>query len=412
MQTTTIERGRLSKAALAVGAVVIAILPATVPVASSPAQAAPTAPPASTEPALSRVGGSDRFETSVQISQSVFSDDEWTVGPEVDEPRVARVVYLATGRGFADALSAAPAAAHLGGPLLLSDTTAVPPVVLDEIERLDPDRVVVVGGESSLSPDVEADVREALPDATVDRIAGADRFATSRAIAYDGFVDEAWQQPTPGRPRDLISLYDPADRDTFDVSFDDRALFVATGRSFPDALAASAAAGAHDMPVVLVPGEAAGLDEPTRSLVTDLQPGDLYPVGGPAVMSERIVDALRSSTPADGRAHDVVRLAGDDRYGTSHWVAGTAFSTHWGLAYGVDQATETSVFVASGENFPDALAGAAAAGYLRQPLVTSRGACMPVLTFHAVDFQGPDELVLLGGPAALADRVADLGHLC
>lgn len=371
----------------------------------APAQAA--APDA----VVVRVAGDDRFSTAVRISQSVFSDDE-TVGPVVDEHREARVVYLASGRGFADALSAAPAAAHLGGPLLLSDTGGVPAVVLAEIVRLDPERVVVVGGEAALAPRVVDQVEHAVPDAVVDRVFGDDRFATSRAISSDAFLDDTWQLPAVGRPRDVISLYDPVDYTSHDVSFDDGALFVATGRSFPDALAASAAAGAHDMPLVLVPGEAASLDAPTRDLIADLDPGYLYPVGGPAVMSQGIVDDLRRVAPVDGTAHDVVRLAGDDRYETSHWIGSTAFSTHWGLPYGVDHFTETSVFVASGENFPDALAGAAAAGYLRQPLFTSRAACMPSPTYHAVDFQRPDEIVLLGGRSALADRVADTRRLC
>lgn len=362
-----------------------------------------------------RVAGDDRFSTAVRISQSVFSDDETPVepvGPAIDRTREARVVYLASGRGFADALSAAPAAAHLGGPLLLSDTTEVPAVVLAEIARLDPERVVVVGGETSLSPRVVDQVERVVPGATVDRVFGADRFATSRAISIDAFVDDTWQVPAVGRPRDVISLYDPADHTGYDVSFDDGALFVATGRSFPDALAASAAAGAHDMPLILVPGEAPSLDEPTRDLIAAVDPGYLYPVGGPAVMSQGIVDDLRRVAPVDGTAHEVERLSGGDRYETSHWTGSTAFSTHWGLPYGVDHFTETSVFVANGENFPDALAGAAAAGYLRQPLFTSRAACMPSATYHAVDFQQPDEVVLLGGPSALADRVADLSRLC
>ena len=78
-----------------------------------------------------------------------------------------------------------PAAAHEGGPLLLTSRGELNDVVMEEVERLSPDRIVIVGGEPSVSPAV-ADALEPLADEVV-RLAGADRYETSRLIAAYAF---------------------------------------------------------------------------------------------------------------------------------------------------------------------------------------------------------------------------------
>ena len=87
-----------------------------------------------------RLAGSDRFATAVAISQRFAAH--------------VPVVYVATGMDFPDALTAAAAAAQLGGPLLLTRADALPVPVRAEIVRLAPERVVVVGGESAVGAGV------------------------------------------------------------------------------------------------------------------------------------------------------------------------------------------------------------------------------------------------------------------
>ncbi len=82
-----------------------------------------------------RISGADRYETAVAISQSI-------IGPGESAP----VVYIVTGAGYADALSAGPAAARDGGVMLLTRPDALPSVIATELDRLDPARIVIVGG--------------------------------------------------------------------------------------------------------------------------------------------------------------------------------------------------------------------------------------------------------------------------
>jgi hypothetical protein len=90
------------------------------------------------ESLIDRLWGADRYGTSVAISEASFA------------PGVP-VVYVAVGTGFADALSVAPVGGVEGAPVLLTRTGSLPGVVARELDRLDPDRIVVVGGPAVLS---------------------------------------------------------------------------------------------------------------------------------------------------------------------------------------------------------------------------------------------------------------------
>jgi peptidoglycan-N-acetylglucosamine deacetylase len=63
-------------------------------------------------------------------------------------------VYIATGTSFPDGLSAGPAAGRNGAPLLLVKPTAVPAGVAEELRRLNPTTVIVVGGSGVVSDGV------------------------------------------------------------------------------------------------------------------------------------------------------------------------------------------------------------------------------------------------------------------
>jgi glucose/arabinose dehydrogenase len=90
---------------------------------------------------VQRESGKDRYATSVAVSK--FSHD----GPKDD-------VYLASGRTVADALAGGWAAGNANSPVLLTERTCVPDVVRAELDRLAPQRLVLLGGTASLTDDV------------------------------------------------------------------------------------------------------------------------------------------------------------------------------------------------------------------------------------------------------------------
>lgn len=92
--------------------------------------------------AVERWDGADRYEVSANISSVNFPDG-------------ADTVFVANGLAAADALAAGPVAAMEGGPILLVKAAAIPAAIADELERLGPDRVVILGGMGSVAEDTE-----------------------------------------------------------------------------------------------------------------------------------------------------------------------------------------------------------------------------------------------------------------
>jgi len=301
-------------------------------------------------PTVSRLAGADRYETAVVISNEFDPD--------------VPVVYLATGTNYPDALSAASAAAFQGGPLLLTTPTTLPQLVRDELVRLNPGLVVIVGGTGVVSTAVEAQVVAALPTTvTVRRDAGDNRYETSRIIAEKAF---------------------PAGQTTI--------AFVATGTNFPDALSASAAAGVAGAPVILVDGAGSSIDVDTQGLISDFGVGEIFIAGGTGVVSEAIEDALGLVVGPT----NVTRLSGVDRYATSVAINNARFTT------------TPTVFLATGLGFADALAGAALAGGVGAPLYVVPGTCVPAPVIAELNRLQTTQVVLLGGTGVLTVDVANL----
>lgn len=313
-----------------VAAVVLTLLPAVA--SSSPAAAAETR----------RIAGPDRYATAAATSAVAF-------------PAGSPTVFFVTGSDFPDALAAGPAAAAEGAPVLLVSREAVPRATLDEVGRLGATRGVVVGGESAVGPEVVAQLAGVLPDG-VERIAGTDRFDTAARVSARFFAG--------GSP----------------------AVFVANGRGFADALAGGAAAAAFDAPLLLT--EPDSVPAPLASELQRLGATDTYVLGGTRAVSDEVVaDLTRRGLSAE-------RLAGADRYATA--VAASQF-----FPTGV-----IDVLVATGVNFPDALAGSAAAGALRAPLLLVAPGCMPPAVSAEIDRLAPATTSVLGGEAAVSAAAA------
>lgn len=299
------------------------------------------------ELSVSRLAGPDRYATAAEISGEFASG--------------VPVVYLSTGTNYPDALSAAAAAAAQGGPLLLTTPNSLPGVIADELERLDPALVVVVGGTGVVSNRVVNAVRAVVPDATVRRDSGVNRYATSRVIADRAFATAA-------------------------------TAFVATGANFPDALSASAAGGALDAPVILVDGASSRLDGATLDLLDDLGVTSVTIVGGTGAVSRGIEDDLDDVFGAS----NVQRRSGADRFTTSVAINAATF----------DDAD--TVYLATGLGFADALAGAALAGGEPGPLFVVPRTCVPQAVLSEIVDLGARSVVLFGGTAVLTSRVAAL----
>jgi hypothetical protein len=200
-------------------------------------------------------------------------------------------------------------------------------------------------------------IRALVAASVVDRIAGADRYATAAAVSAQTFA--------PGVP----------------------VAYVATGANYPDALAGSVAAGIHGGPLLLVTGTT--IPAPTAAELTRLQPARIVILGGQAVVSDMVRNGLDPYTPGP-----VDRIAGADRYATAAAVSAQTFAPGVPVAY-----------VATGANYPDALAGSVAAGIHGGPLLLVQPNALPWSTAAEMARVRPARIVILGSAGAVSEGV-------
>ncbi|WP_370324791.1 CocE/NonD family hydrolase [Euzebya sp.] len=213
---------------------------------------------------VERVAGPDRFATAAAIAGRLDSTTAYLVeGIDADPAR-----------GWPDAVSAAAPAAEGGAPVLLTDTDVLPEATLDALAAGGVTDVVIVGGPAAVSSAVEAHVVDA--GYAVTRLGGADRFATSAAVA--GL--------TPGA----------------------RTVVAATGGDWPDALAAASAAAAWDAALVLVDGVDATRSAATHEFVQTTAFDRLVLAGLTAAVGEgaaaQLTEAADAGTPPAAAAVD------------------------------------------------------------------------------------------------------------
>ncbi len=302
--------------------------------------------PAPTQAAMTvqRFGGADRYATAAAVSAAHF-------------PPGVPVVYVATGADFPDALAGGPAAARAGGPILLVAATFIPPPITAELTRLKPARIVVLGGAGVISDAVVRSLDAYDTGGGVSRIGGADRFATAAAVSTATFA--------PAAP----------------------VAYVATGSGFPDALVGGVAAARAGGPVLLTRRDE--LPAATQAELRRLAPGRIVVLGGTGVVSDAVLVRLR----AFATSGTTTRLAGIDRYATGVAISRASFST------------ASSLFVATGLSFPDALVAIPAAARTGGALLLVPGSSVPsAVRAEAVRLK-PSRLVLLGGTAVLNERV-------
>jgi putative cell wall-binding protein len=135
---------------------------------------------------VTRVSGADRYATAAAVAAKIKSLS--TVGSLNGKI----TCILASGQGYADALSAGPLAHKNIMPILLTEPNTLTAATSAAITATACTQVMIVGGTSAVSAAVATAV-DALTGVNVIRVSGADRYATSVAIA-----NKAWASAATG----------------------------------------------------------------------------------------------------------------------------------------------------------------------------------------------------------------------
>ena len=297
---------------------------------------------------VTRVAGADRYATAAAIAGTGW----------VGQLPANSTLLLATGAAFPDAVAGSAAAGHLGVPLLLTAGGSLSSAAAAEITRLKPARVALLGGTTALSANVATQVGALVPN--VLRWQGADRFATAVAVSQQTY------------PSGATTVY------------------LATGMAFPDALAGAALAGLAGGPLLLTTGTT--LPQATAAEITRLHPSSIVVLGGTAAVSAQVATA--AGTAAGGVTPS--RLQGADRYQTADAIAAVLVHLNGGTS-----ATH-GVLIATGQAFPDALAGGAFAAKTNRPLLLVPQTYITPQTWQTVQDLGAASAIVLGGTTVVS----------
>ncbi|WP_346889093.1 cell wall-binding repeat-containing protein [Clostridium sp. UBA1056] len=189
-----------------------------------------------------RLGGADRYETSVKIAQAVGNKGE---------------VAISSGSGFADSLSMSAVAGIKGMPILLTESSVLTGTVKNYLDNQSITKSYVLGGTTAISDGVARSV------VNPERLGGADRYETNEKI-FNRFKS------------DLSSSE----------------MFMALGTNFPDALSASALAANKKSFVLLT--NTSSVETPVMNIVTQNRNNisKMYIIGGPQFITSTLLNKL------------------------------------------------------------------------------------------------------------------------
>ena len=202
---------------------------------------------------ITRIWGNTRYETAVNVCDEISKR----------KLSMSTTGVIASGQGFADALSVAPYSASDHAPILLSGPSGLSKETIDTIRSAGFSRTVIVGGYAAVPKTVEDQLRSCgIKD--IVRLAGQTRYETSAKVA------------------DFIVGSNEVSK-----------IYCAAGSNFPDALSAGPLAAQSGSPILLVDESSKAAEDwlaKKKGIVFDL-----YVAGGSSAVPDSLVERLKSA---------------------------------------------------------------------------------------------------------------------
>ncbi len=284
-----------------------------------------------------RHAGATRIETAIAISQARF--------PSGTVP----TVYIAESTLLIDAIAGG---VLTDGPILLVPRCgAAPSSVLQEVNRLNPNAVVALGGSAAVCDQMLSAVAQGRPTA---RAAGQTRIETSIAISQRRFPGGGGGSLAP-------------------------VVYIARADVFADAVAGGALT---DGPILLVP-TCGSVPSVVRDEINRIAPGAVIALGGEAAVCSAMLTGVAGGRPTS-------RLAGATRFETAIAISQRAFP-----------GTAATTYIARSDVFADAVAG----GILTDGPVLLVAQCGGIkdTVDDEISRLASSRVIALGGGAAVCD---------
>lgn len=280
-----------------------------------------------------RLAGQDRIATSLDIAK-----EGW--------PKGSATVFLAGYEDWPDALASVPLAFQDNAPVLLTDNDWLDPRLQTALSNLQPSHIVVLGGNGVITDSLVQTLQHLVPQATIERIGGRNRFDTAALFAER-------LKSTSGQT------------------------ILASGLDFADALSVAPFAAREGIPILLSNPDSLPVE--TQNAYTALHIQQTYAIGEQGVLSDSLLKTLK----------DAQRYGGKDRYATAAVV-------NQQLMRG---STSGIYFVTNGEKFSDALSIAVLAARTGSPLLPVLRDTVPLATTQYLHSQPtlPSKEIAVGG---------------
>lgn len=261
---------------------------------------------------VEKLEGDTRYETAVEISKK-----GWAEGSDT--------VVLVNGYSIVDGITSTPLATTDGAPTLLVEKDKIGISTTNELKRLNPKHVILIGGENSIGSTVEDSIKDLGSEITIDRVGGSDRYDTSLLIAEK--VSEK---------NDINKVY------------------ITSGTGEADSLSIASKAGAEKQPIVLTSKD--DISTGIYNWIKEKDVQDAYFIGGAASISDKVITKVDSIVASDVSKN---RIAGNDRQETNAKVIEKFYPVQ----------TYSSVFVSKSDQLVDALTAGPLAAKTNSPVV-------------------------------------------
>ncbi|MDP4179302.1 MAG: cell wall-binding repeat-containing protein [Bacillota bacterium] len=312
-------------------------------------------------PNINKISGIINIFNSQISTSRISGKDRYETSANIVESgwgTTSSTAIIATGENFPDALCAAPLARKNNAPIILTATNALSDNAKNELSRLKVKNVFIIGGTGAVSQQTE-DAIKAL-GINITRISGKNRYETSEKVAeYIGASSK---------------------------------IVLATGNDFPDALSVAPIAAMKGIPILLtdktsMPQETQNYLDSHKADITDS-----YVIGGTGVISDTAITTVTNPK----------RLFGANRYETNKAIV-NEFSNNLNSG---------NVYIATGKDFPDALACSALAPITDSPIILADSSSdVSIKSYLSSNADSIGSAIAVGGtgavPEALLNNVAD-----
>ncbi|KTE92129.1 cell wall-binding repeat-containing protein [Desulfitobacterium hafniense] len=298
---------------------------------------------------LQRLSGANRVDTALAIARGSYYGK-------------VKAVVVARSDEFPDALTGSVLAYKKEAPVLLVGHSEADCEKLIEYLKgyLEPQGTVyILGGTRAVSQYVEDSVKGNGFNNVI-RLGGVDRYGTAARISDHLDV-------TQGRP-----------------------VVIASGQSFPDSLSVSSIAAAQQFPLLIV--NPYSIPDEIKEELLQLNPSKVYIIGLQGAVSDRVKDEVAQLTGIG--LENIIRIGGQDRYASTLAVAQYFEPSGRGVS------------IATGRDFPDALAGSVYSARLQDPLILVEKSLSADLREY-LNVRKPSDIVIFGGQGAVSSAIEE-----